>query len=133
MGVNNSLSDLCSRIKNNSVHKVKSILVIRSKKIIKVLDILVLEGFIRGYSFNTKEKNVIKVLLKYSDDGKPSIRDIKVISKSGKKVYSSVRFLWDIQASFSNGCIILSTSKGIMSLNSAIKNNLGGELLCYVA
>lgn len=131
--VNNTLSDFCSRVKNSSYTKIESVLVIKSKKIIKILDILLLEGFIRGYSLNSEDKNKIKVLLKYSPSSRPSIRDIKIISKSGKRVYSSVNSLWRIQSNLVGKCIILSTSKGIMSLNMALKKNVGGELLCYVS
>jgi len=131
--VNNTLSDFCNRIKNSSQVKVESVLVIKSKKIIKILDILLLEGFIRGYSLDTGNKNKVKVLLKYSSSRKSSIRDIKIISKSGRRIYSSVNSLWSIQSNFIGKCIILSTSKGIMSLNMALQKNLGGELLCYVS
>lgn len=131
--VNNTLSDFCNRVKNSSQVKVESVLVIKSKKIIKILDILLLEGFIRGYSLDTGNKNKVKVLLKYSSSRKSSIRDIKIISKSGRRIYSSVNSLWSIQSNFIGKCIILSTSKGIMSLNMALQKNLGGELLCYVS
>lgn len=131
--VNNTLSDFCNRVKNSSQVKVESVLVIKSKKIIKILDILLLEGFIRGYSLSTGDKNKLKISLKYSSSGEPSIRDIKSISKSGRRTYSSVNSLWSIQSNFIGKCIILSTSKGIMSLNMALQKNLGGELLCYVS
>lgn len=131
--VNNTLSDFCNRVKNSSQVKVESVLVIKSKKIIKILDILLLEGFIRGYSLDTEDKSKLKILLKYSSSGKPSIRDIKSISKSGRRTYSSVNSLWSIQSNFIGKYIILSTSKGIMSLNMALQKNLGGELLCYVS
>lgn len=131
--VNNILSDFCCRLKNGSYSRIESVLVIKSKKIIKILDILLLEGFIIGYSFNSKDKNKVKVLLKYSSSSKSGIRDIKIISKSGKRIYSSVNSLWSIQFNLIGKCIILSTSKGIMSLNMALEKNLGGELLCYVS
>jgi small subunit ribosomal protein S8 len=133
MSVNNTLSDFCSRIKNSSRSRVENVLIIKSKKVIKVLDILLLEGFIKGFSFDTLDKNKMKVTLKYSNNGDPIVKTIKAISKSGKRVYSSVSSLWSVQSHFSDGCVILSTSKGVMSLNQALKNNLGGELLCYVA
>lgn len=132
MSVINILSDSYARIKNGYRLNLESVLVLNSKKVVKILDVLYLEGFIRGYNFNVSEPNKIKVLLKYSSDGESSLRDIKGISNSGKKVYVSVDTLWNISLKSNMGCFILSTSKGIMSLNDALKHNVGGELLCYV-
>ena len=65
MGVNN-LTDSFIRIKNGYKLNLDSVLILKSKKIIKVLEILYLEGFIRGYSFNSFDSNKIKILLKYT-------------------------------------------------------------------
>lgn len=132
MIVTNTLSDTYTRIKNGSKLNLNSILVLNSKKVVRVLDVLYLEGFIRGYSFDSQEQNKIKVLLKYASDGKSSLRDIKGISKSSKRVYVCVNTLWSIHAKSNISCFILSTPKGVISLNRALEYNVGGELLCYV-
>jgi len=132
MSVVNILNDSYARIKNGYKLNLDSVLVLKSKKIIRVLDVLYLEGFIRGYNFDALKPNKIRVLLKYSAEGEGSLRDIKSISKSGKKVYVSVNSLWNISTKSNMGCFILSTSKGVISLNDALKYNVGGELLCYV-
>ena len=130
--VMNTLNDTFIRIKNGYKCKFGSIFVLRSKKIIKFLDILYLEGFISGYSLCT-DRNKIKVLLKHIRGGEGALREIKSISKSGKRVYISVKNLWLLENISKTGCFILSTSKGMMSSNEALKQNVGGELLCYVA
>jgi small subunit ribosomal protein S8 len=132
MAVNYILSDLYSRIKNGNKAKLESIVVLKSKLVIKVLDILFLEGFIRGYTFNAKESNKIIVLLKYSLDGKSVIKHIKGISKPGKRVYIGVDSLWNIYSESDTICLILSTSKGVMCLKEALNKNIGGEPLCVV-
>jgi small subunit ribosomal protein S8 len=128
----NSFNDSLIRIKNGYKLNFDSVFILKSKKIIKVLDILYLEGYIRGYSFDPLDIYKIKVLLKYSGFGEGSFRKIKVISVSSKRVYVSVDTLFNLNLKKSLGCFILSTSKGILSLNDALKYNIGGELLCYV-
>lgn len=130
--VNNTLSDLYVRIKNGYSLKLEEVLVLRSKLVVKVLDILLLEGFIRGYSFNVKESNKIKVLLKYSASGKKAIREIKGVSGSSRRLYVSVDVLWSFYSESDTTCLILSTSKGVIDLKTALKLNIGGELLCLV-
>ena len=71
--------------------------------------------------------------MKYTDGNKKVLRETKNISKSGKRTYVSVKNLWLLDSISKNGCFILSTSKGMMSSNRALKENIGGELLCYVA
>lgn len=132
MTVTNILNDTYARIKNGYRLKFDSILVLKSKKVMRILDVLYLEGFIRGYSFNTLEQNKIKILLKYSSNGEGSLRNIKSISKSSKRIYATVGNLWSISLKSNISCVILSTSKGVLSLNEALKRNIGGELLCYV-
>jgi len=132
MVVNNTLSDLYARIKNGYRLKLNEVLVLNSKMVVKVLDILLLEGFIRGYSFNVKDSNKIKVLLKYSVSGKKAIRDIKGVSGSGRRIYVSVDVLWSFYSEANTVCLVLSTSKGIINLKTALKYNIGGELLCMV-
>lgn len=130
--VNNTLSDLYVRIKNGYSLNLKEVLVLRSKIVVKVLDIFLLEGFIRGYSFNVKDSNKIKVLLKYSATGKKAIREIKGVSGSGRRLYASVDVLWSFYSESESVCLILSTSKGIIDLKTALRLNIGGELLCLV-
>ena len=128
----NSLNDSFIRIKNGYKFNLDSVLIVKSKKVIKVLDILYLEGYISGYSLDPLDIYKIKVLLKYNSDGKSPFRGIKVISISSKRVYVSVDTLFNLNLKNSLGCFILSTSKGILCLNDALKYNIGGELLCYV-
>jgi len=129
----NPLSKLYNQLIKGYELKLESVLVLKSKTVLAVLDILLLEGFIRGYTFNTKDSGKIKVLLKYSLNGREkAIRDIKGVSKPSKRFYVTLDDLWSFYWDLPFVCLVLSTSKGIMTSKEALKYNIGGELLCYV-
>lgn len=126
----NIIDDSFARIKNGYKLNYPSVLIIKSKKIIPILDVLYDEGFIRGYVFIT-ESDKIKVLLKYSE-GTSVIKNIKTISKSSQKIYIKASSLWGLYSRCGFGCYILSTTKGVITLREALEYNIGGELICYV-
>ena len=70
-----------------------------------------------------------RINLKYFE-GQPVIREIKRISKPGRRVYSRAGSIPRVHSGL--GVAILSTSKGVMSDADAIKNNLGGEIICRI-
>jgi small subunit ribosomal protein S8 len=74
-------------------------------------------------------KSEIEIELKYFD-GQPVIREIKRISKPGRRVYSSVKDLPTVRNGL--GVSILSTPKGVMSDSRARTENVGGEVLCNI-
>jgi small subunit ribosomal protein S8 len=128
--VRDVLSDTLIRIKNGYNLRFGSIFVLQSRKVIRILDLLYLEGFIRGYSL--EKENKIKVLLKYALDGKAVLRKIIILSKPGRKIFVSSKSLWLLDVVKGSGCFFLTTSKGFMSLKKALKYGIGGELICYV-
>ena len=89
------------------------------------------EGYISSYFIadDKNNKKTLKVNLKYYE-GSPVIKEIKRISKPGRRVYSRANSIPKIQNGL--GLAILSTSKGVMSDSDARKNNLGGEIICRV-
>jgi small subunit ribosomal protein S8 len=96
------------------------------------LDVLADEGFIRGYTEATDDAGfrIFNIELKYFE-GEAVIREIKRVSKPGRRVYSSVKTLPQVRNGL--GIAILSTPKGVMSDAAARENNVGGEVLCQVA
>jgi small subunit ribosomal protein S8 len=91
------------------------------------------EGFIRGFSKSASEKTVnaaeLAIELKYYE-GEPVIREIKRVSKPGRRVYAKIK---DLPRVFNGlGIAILSTPQGVMSDNEARAANVGGEVLCHV-
>jgi small subunit ribosomal protein S8 len=95
------------------------------------LDVLLEEGYIRGYEAGTGADGhgEIVISLKYFD-GAPVIRELKRVSKPGRRVYLSVKNIPTVRQGL--GVSIVSTPKGVMSDANARANNVGGEVLCTV-
>ena len=129
--MNDPLGDLLTRIRNAQQRRRPKVSSPASKLRVRVLDVLVDEGYIRGYS-RVDHKNgnsELEIELKYAN-GQPAIRDIKRISKPGRRVYKAVRELATVANGL--GVAILSTPKGVMSDQRAREENVGGEILCSV-
>jgi len=131
MNLSDPLGDMLTRIRNAQMRKRSSVLTPGSKLRANVLDVLKSEGYIRGYEVTDGEggRSEIKIELKYYDNA-PVIREIKRVSKPGRRVYSSVTTLPRVRDGL--GISILSTSKGVMSEHQARDENVGGEVLCQI-
>lgn len=131
MSTTDPLGDMLTRIRNAQMRDKSSVVTPASRLRANVLDVLQSEGFIRGYSEAeyAKGKSEITIELKYFD-GEPVIREIKRISKPGRRVYSSVKNIPTVSNGL--GVSILSTPKGVMSDSRAREENVGGEILCQV-
>ncbi len=125
------IGDMFTRIRNGQMRNLSSVLIPASKFRSKILEILKTEGYINNFFFenNDDNKKVIKVNLKYYE-GTPVIKEIKRISKPGRRVYSRATSIPKIQNGL--GMAIISTSQGVMSDIQARKNNIGGEIICKV-
>ncbi len=131
MNLSDPLGDMLTRIRNAQMRKRSTVLTPGSKLRANVLDVLKAEGYIRGYEMTDGEggRTEIKIELKYYDNA-PVIREIKRVSKPGRRVYSSVTTLPRVRDGL--GISILSTSKGVMSEHQARDANVGGEVLCQI-
>ena len=125
------IGDMISRIRNAQMRLLNKVSIPNSKFRIKILDILKQEGFISGYKLSpdSKNQNSITVDLKYNN-GLPVIKEIKRISKPGRRIYARATSIPKIQNGL--GIAIVSTSKGIMSDNNARLKKIGGEIICRV-
>ena len=125
------IGDMLTRIRNGQMRSLKKISIPFSKFRLKILEVIKKEGFIVDYFQEENELKIksVKVLLKYYE-GQPVIREIKRVSKPGRRVYSKAISIPKVKNGL--GVAILSTSKGIMSDTEAIKNNLGGEIICRI-
>jgi len=129
--MNDPLGDMLTRIRNAQERKRPKVSSPASNLRARVLDVLVDEGYIRGYA-RVDHKNgqsEFEIELKYAN-GQPAIREIKRISKPGRRVYTPVRELSTVANGL--GVAILSTPKGVMSDARAREENVGGEILCNV-
>jgi small subunit ribosomal protein S8 len=130
MNVNDPVGDMLTRIRNSQMRNRATCTTPKSTLRVAVLDVLVAEGYIRGYGdVEVNGKTEIEIQLKYFD-GAPVIDTIKRVSKPGRRVYSSVKDLPLVRNGL--GIAILSTPKGVMSDASARAQNVGGEILAHV-
>jgi len=129
MNVTDPIGDMLTRIRN-AQQRGKSMVASPSSRLReRVLEVLQSEGYIRGYAVTERTTGQAELELKYFD-GEPGIREIKRVSKPGRRVYASVGELPTIYNGL--GVAIMSTSKGVMSDSQARENNVGGEVLCTV-
>ena len=131
MAINDPLGDMLTRIRNAQMRNRTKVSTPASKLRERVLEVLAEEGYIRGFArvdFGGG-KSEIEIELKYFD-GQPVIREIKRVSKPGRRVYSSVKDLPTVRNGL--GVSILSTPKGVMSDSRARQENVGGEVLCNI-
>jgi small subunit ribosomal protein S8 len=129
--MNDPLGDLLTRIRNAQMRRRPKVTTPASNLRARVLDVLTSEGYIRGYT-RVEHKGAppeLEIELKYAN-GQPAIREIKRVSKPGRRVYSAVRDLTTVANGL--GVAILSTPKGVMSDSRAREENVGGEILCNV-
>ena len=131
MSMTDPLGDMLTRIRNAQMRAKSNVVTPSSRLRANVLEVLQSEGFIRGYSEAeyAKGKSEITIELKYYD-GEPVIREIKRISKPGRRVYASVKNIPTVSNGL--GVSILSTPKGVMSDSRAREENVGGEVLCQI-
>ncbi len=129
--MNDPLGDMLTRIRNAQMRGKSTVITPASKLRAWVLDVLVDEGYIRGYEKVTDEKGhpALEISLKYHD-GTPVIRELKRVSKPGRRVYMGVKDLPQVRQGL--GVSIVSTPKGVMSDAAARSANVGGEVLCTV-
>ena len=131
MSVNDPIGDMLARIWNAQERGKSKVAIPHSKLREYVLSVLQGEGFIRGFAVVQQGNNKaeIEVELKYFD-GAPVIRELRRVSKPGRRVYASVTTLPTVFNGL--GISILSTPKGVMSDADARAQNVGGEVLCHV-
>ena len=126
------IADYLTRIRNASAakHRVVEIPASNLKK--EITKILFDQGYILSYKFEDNAiQGVIKIALKYDKMTKePVIKEIQRISKPGLRKYASSTELPRILNGL--GIAIISTSHGVMTGKQAKKENVGGEVLCYV-
>jgi small subunit ribosomal protein S8 len=131
MMMNDPLGDMLTRIRNAQLRGKSTVKSPASKLRAWVLDVLADEGYIRGYEKATTDngQGELVISLKYFE-GTPVIRELKRVSKPGRRVYMGVKDIPNVRNGL--GVSIVSTPKGVMSDAAARSANVGGEVLCTV-
>ena len=125
------IGDMLTRIRNGQMRSLNKIEIPFSNFRLKILEVLKNEGYIVSLNItdNKNKTKSILVDLKYYE-GQPVIKEIKRVSKPGRRIYSRADSIPKVLNGL--GVAILSTSKGVMSDSEAVKNNLGGEIICRI-
>ena len=131
MTLTDPIGDMFSRIRNGQMRSLNSILIPSSKFRKNILTILKNEGYIKDFFIEktVNNKTSLRISLKYYE-GYPVIKEIKRISKPGRRVYYRANSIPRVMNGL--GLAILSTPKGVMSDVEARKQNVGGEIICRV-
>ena len=131
MTLTDPIGDMFSRIRNGQLRSLNSVVIPSSNFRKNILEILKNEGYIKDFYIEKNDNNKIslKISLKYFE-GDPVIKEIKRISKPGRRVYSRATSIPKVMNGL--GLAILSTPKGVMSDTEARKQNVGGEIICRV-
>jgi len=129
--MNDPIADMLTRIRNAQGRHKTTVSTPASKLRAWVLDVLKDEGYIRGYGQGTDKNGhpTLEIELKYHD-GAPVIRELKRVSRPGRRVYMGVSDLPQVRGGL--GVSIVSTPRGVMSDAHARAANVGGEVLCTV-
>ena len=129
--MNDPIGDMLTRIRNAHLRGKSTVKTPASKLRGWVLDVLANEGYIRGYEGATSDAGhpELEISLKYFD-GEPVIKELKRVSKPGRRVYSASSDIPTVRQGL--GISIVSTPQGVMSDAQARTANVGGEVLCTV-
>ena len=125
------IADMLTRIRNANMVSHETVQMPSSKLKVELAKLLKDEGYIVDYSIKTEGKfSFLTVVLKYDEKHKPVITNLKRISKPGLRDYCKAKNLPKVFGGL--GIAIITTSKGLLTDRRARKENVGGEILCYV-
>ena len=130
--VNDTISDMLTRIRNANMVKHQIVQIPSTKMSLAITEILKAEGYIEDFEkYSENNKNYLLISLKYTGKSRqPVIGKLKRVSKPGLRVYSSSKELPKVLNNL--GIAIISTSKGVMTNLKAKELGIGGEVLCYI-
>ena len=131
MALSDTIGDGLTKIRNASRAKHPAVDVRASGVLLRVLEVLKREGFIRTYKpvGETPAQRAIRVYLKYVNK-KPAITQIVRMSKPGVRMYRQARELPRVLGGL--GTAVVSTSRGMLAEREAYQQRVGGEIICYV-
>ena len=132
MAMTDPIADLLTRIRNAQMALHETLEIPHSRMKESIVRVLADEGYIAGYKIDETNPafKTISVALKYMDDRAPVIRRMTRVSKPGRRVYVGKNDIPQVLGGL--GINILSTSKGVMSGQSARQEGVGGEVLCEI-
>lgn len=131
MSMTDPIADMLTRIRNANQVSHTSVEMPSSKLKVQLAKLLKEEGYITDYEVTEVGKfKVLSITLKYDSKNKPIITKLERVSKPGLRNYSKAKNLPKVLGGM--GIAVVSTSKGLLTDRKARKENLGGEVVCYV-
>lgn len=131
MNITDPIADLLTRIRNAGTAKHPSVDIPASNLKKAIANILLEEGYVKGVQLIEDDKQgVIRVTLKYNDNGTNVISGLRRVSKPGLRIYTNCEDMPKVMKGL--GVAIISTSKGVMTDKAARENKVGGEVLAFV-
>jgi small subunit ribosomal protein S8 len=131
MSMTDPISDMLTRIRNATTVRHDRTDVPASKMKLEVAKILKQEGYIRTFKMLEEgPQGLIRIYLKYAEDGEPAIHGVERISKPGRRVYRGVDDLPKVRAGL--GVAVISTNRGVLTDEQARSLRVGGEVLCEI-
>ena len=130
MQITDTIADLLTRIRNANSAKHATVDVPASNVKKAITQILVDEGYVKGFQvIEDGKQGIIRITLKYGDN-KSLITGLRRVSKPGLRIYSSCEDMPKVRKGL--GIAIVSTSKGIVTDKKARELNVGGEVLAFI-
>lgn len=131
MNTTDPIADMLTRIRNANTSKHTEVDIPASNMKRAIAQILVDEGYIKSFEeVEDGKQGILKVTLKYDENGKRVISGLKRISKPGLRIYVNKEEVPQVINGL--GIALISTSKGIMTDKEARKQGVGGEVLAYI-
>jgi len=131
MSLSDPIADMLTRIRNATRVNKADVRIKASNICAGIAAVLKSEGYIEDFDrIDDSKQGILRITLKYDQNGLPIIKELTRTSKPGRRVYASVDKLPRVLAGM--GIAIISTSKGVMSDKSCREANIGGEILCTV-
>ncbi len=131
MAMNDPIADMLTRIRNAGKAKHNRVDIPGSRVKEQVAAILKQQGYIKNYKFiQDGKQGVLRVYLKFDKEQNHVIYGLERVSKTGRRVYTKSKDIDSVRNG--TGIAILSTSRGLMTDKQAVRENIGGEILCTV-
>ena len=131
MQISDVIADMLTRIRNANDAKHDTVDIPASNMKKAIAEILLTEGYIKGYQIiEDGKQGIIRVTLKYGQGKQKVIHGLRRVSKPGLRIYAGCEDMPRVMNGL--GIAIVSTSKGLMTNKKAKANNVGGEVLAFV-
>ena len=132
MSLSDPIADMLTRIRNAVRINSDQVNIKASNICRSIADVLKKEGYIEGSDFiDDAKQGILRITLKYDQNGRAVISEIDRTSKPGRRIYLSVDKLPHVLGGY--GIAVVSTSKGVMSDRDCRSAGVGGEILCMVS